>query len=137
MKKLKEDSHKKIDWSNRILLLVDDDFSSSSLIKEILADTKINIIVAQTGQKAILTMQTTENISIVLLDIKLPEIDGFEVCKKMREINSTIPIIAYTALNLNEIAKRWKTVRFDDILLKPICIKGLFNILNKYLQVDN
>ena len=105
MKKLKEDSYTKIDWSNRILLLVDDDYSSSSLIKEILIDTKINIITAQTGQEAILAIQSLKNISIVLLDIKLPGIDGFEVCKKMREISPTVPIIAYTALNLYEIAK--------------------------------
>ena len=54
----------------------------------------------------------------------------------MREINLIVPIIADTALNLYEIEKKWKMASFDEILLKPICIKSLFSILKKYLQVD-
>lgn len=132
----KENSHienNKIKWGKNTLLLVDDDYASFLLVQELLSETKIHIIEGRTGKEAISVFQSNKNIDIVLLDIKLPGIDGFEVCKQMRKINPKIPIIAHTALNLHTLANKSNIDCFDDILLKPICFESLFGVLNNYL----
>jgi CheY-like chemotaxis protein len=86
----------KTNWSNKTMLFVDDDYASFLLVQELLHETKIQIIEAFTGYEALSVFQAAENINIVLLDIKLPGIDGFEVCKQMKKINHTIPVVAQT-----------------------------------------
>ena len=135
---LKEDEniiYKNINWSNCTMLLVDDNHACSLLIQELLAETKIYIIETRTGEDAISVFQLNKNIDIVLLDIKLPGIDGFEVFRQIRKIDPNIPVIAHTALNLNTIANSSEIDRFDDTLLKPICVESLFCFLRKYLKI--
>lgn len=124
----------KINWGNKTMLLVDDDYFSCLLVQELLNETKANIIETQTGEEAISIFRKTKNINLVLLDIKLPGIDGFEVCKQICNINPAVPIIAYTASTLYGTPKQHKIDGFDDILLKPVCFEKLFRVFSKYFN---
>ena len=124
----------KINWGNKTMLLVDDDYFSCLLVQELLNETKVKIIEAQTGEEAISIFRKTKNINLVLLDIKLPGVDGFEVCKQIYHINPAVPVIAYTASKLYGTAKQHKIESFDDILLKPVCFNKLFRVFLKYFN---
>ena len=70
---------------------------SALVLEKLLKPSKINIPRAQTGIEAIEFAKNNETIDIILMDIKLPEMDGIEATKKIKLFSPTIPIIAQTA----------------------------------------
>lgn len=122
------------DWSNYKVLIVEDDSFNVSLFIELLHDTKIKCLVANTGQNAISTFNAQKDISIVLMDIKLPDINGYEVTAEFKKINPNIPIIAQTAYASDADRKRAFKVGCDDFIPKPIKRDKLLAIFNVFLS---
>jgi len=122
------------DWSNHKVLIVEDDSFNVSLFIELLHDTKINCLVANTGQNAISTFNSQKDISIVLMDIKLPDINGYEVTAEFKKINPNIPIIAQTAYASDSDRKRALEAGCDDFIPKPIKRDKLLAIFNVFLN---
>jgi PAS domain S-box-containing protein len=115
----------------RILLSEDDLFSREMMIY-ILKKTGAELIIAVDGRET-LDKFRENNIDLVLLDLRLPEIDGYEV---LREIRSTRPetiVIAQTAYAMLDDIRKFKEVGFNDYLLKPVSDSELFTVLHKYL----
>ena len=84
---------------NKICILIADDESINHLYYgEILSDDKYEIIFANNGLEAIQALKDNgDRISIILMDMKMPEMDGFTATKEIRKFNTTIPILAQTA----------------------------------------
>ena len=78
--------------------------------------------------------KTEKSVHIVLLDIQLPEIDGYEVAKKIRKINPNVPIIAQTAHSMAEDKKKCFDVGCNEYLSKPISYEIFIDTLGKYLN---
>jgi two-component system, cell cycle response regulator DivK len=74
------------------------------------------------------------NVDLVLLDIQMPELNGYEVLNKIRQVNPEIPVIAQTAYVMADDIKKFKETGFTDYLTKPIGQDKLYNLLNKYLK---
>ena len=103
------------------ILVVDDDPVNLMLLEAILQQLGYNVSKAATGKEA-LEKATTEKPSIILLDVMLPDISGFEVCKTLkskREL-STIPIVMVTALGDRESKLKGLEAGADEYLIKPI-----------------
>ena len=106
---------------NNTVLIVDDDDRNLRLIRMILSQQEYTIICASSGSEALAVVEESMP-DIVLLDIMMPEIDGFEVCKQLKSNEHTrhIPIIMVTALQEKEHRIRAMDAGADDFICKPI-----------------
>ena len=110
-----------LDESRSTVLVVDDEPRNAKLLEAILTPLDYNVIKAYNGEEA-LSIADKMNIDLILLDIMMPIIDGYEVCKhlKQNEEKRLVPIIMVTALNDMESRIKGIETGADDFLSKPI-----------------
>jgi len=105
------------------ILVVDDDPVLSELVSYILRAEGYEAIVANDGEDGLRKFQATQP-DLVVLDVTMPEMDGFEVCKRIRTVAST-PIIMLTAQGSEEAVVRGLDLGADDYVTKPFQLKPL------------
>lgn len=119
----------------RNILLVEDEFRMRVIISDYLKNDGFNVIEADNGIDAIKILQT-EKIDLLLLDLMIPGIDGFEVCRTLRE-KSDIPIIIITAKDEDEDKLRGFELGADEYVTKPFSPKVLVaRVKNLLKRVD-
>ena len=84
----KDGEYLKLLWKNKCVLIVEDDVSNYLLIENIIQDTGINIVWAPNGNDAIEKCKTDHSIDIVLMDINLPDINGYETTRIIKELRN-------------------------------------------------
>jgi two-component system cell cycle response regulator len=109
-----------VTWSQRVLL-VEDDEKDAKLIKDVLETETYDLIHVSTGEEAI-SVALSQKIDLILLDIFLPGIDGFEVCARIKDIKETndIQVVIITCMDDLESKIRGVELGADDYLIKPI-----------------
>jgi two-component system cell cycle response regulator DivK len=118
---------------DKIILVVEDDIVSCELFKELFERKNIeSYIIVHNGEKAIEVCRTVEGVQLVLMDYKLPGMDGCEALKEIRKINKDIRIVMQTAYAYNLKKELVKDCDIDDYITKPIISDKLYSILNKY-----
>ncbi len=119
------------------ILVVDDIESNRDVIKESLSQVNLEIIEADEGQKGLLFAQEYKP-DLILMDIRMPVMDGYEATKQLKKNPSTqnIPVIALTASVLDEPSKL-EAHDFDGCLFKPVQISKLMSELSYYLKHTN
>jgi len=127
---IKTKQNTKTPWSAKTLLVAEDEEFNFLYIEEILSDSGLTLLRAQNGKEAI-DICKNSTIDIVLMDLKMPIIDGFEAVKQIREFDMEIPIIAQTAFSF----KRELCIisGFTDYIAKPFSDDQLLNILKLYI----
>ncbi|MBI9052775.1 MAG: response regulator [Bacteroidales bacterium] len=115
------------------LLIAEDDEISFELYKIRLEELDLNILHAKNGQIAIEMVKEHSNIQLVLMDIRMPILNGYDATKKIREFNADVPIIAQTAFALIPEQKAIIESGFTDFLSKPVEEEKLFGIIRKYM----
>jgi PAS domain S-box-containing protein len=122
------------DWSDKTILIAEDEPSNQMFVKVILNKTGINIIMANDGQEAVDLFEANKDIiDLVLLDIKMPELNGYEVTKHIKNISPNITIIALTANAMNNDREEALRSGCDDYLSKPIAKELLYSTIEKYI----
>lgn len=121
-------------WENKKILIVEDNAINFRLLKEIFNKTNAQILWADEGLKSIEMFKNETNIDIVLMDIVLPDISGYEAFKEIRKINNKIPILAQTALAMLEEKEKIEKTGFDGYIIKPIKSVQLFEEMTKILD---
>jgi len=101
------------------ILVADDDKNTRLLMKAILEAEHYHVFTAADGQQA-LQMLDREHIDLVVLDIMMPNMDGYEFTATLRENNNTLPILMVSAKQLPEDKHRGFLVGTDDYITKPI-----------------
>ncbi|MCA1755932.1 MAG: response regulator [Bacteroidales bacterium] len=119
--------------TNALILVAEDDETSISYLDKILADNKFRVIIARNGAEAVKMFEQNPDISIVLMDIKMPVMDGLEATRRLRKINDKIPIIAQTAYALPAEAESIAAAGCTDYISKPTNRTDLIALINKYL----
>ena len=99
------------------ILVVDDEQEMRQLIELLLSNTNFQTISVSDGKMALEAVQK-EDIELILLDVMMPEMDGFEVCRKIRQFSS-VPIIFLTAMDANEDKVKGLNIGADDYIVKP------------------
>ncbi|MDH3381236.1 MAG: PAS domain S-box protein, partial [Flavobacteriaceae bacterium] len=119
------------------ILLAEDEEYNRIFIEEILDDKNFTILTAENGVEAVEIAKNHPEIMFVLMDIKMPIMNGIEASKLIREFNNTVPIIALTAFSMESDKVHLLKEGFDDYVSKPIVKKDLMQILEKYVTLKN
>ena len=122
-------------FGNSTILIVEDDLASMELLKQILKNKSPLVLGAANGVEALDVVKSNPNIDLILLDIRLPDINGFDLLVKIREILPKVPIIAQTAFAMAGDEKKCHDAGFDDYLSKPILREVFLKKLEKYLEI--
>jgi signal transduction histidine kinase len=120
---------------NYSILVVEDDYASYSYLEKLLQKTNAKILHASNGKEAIIKYESNKNIQLILMDIKMPEMNGIEALIELKQKNIHIPVIAQTACAFYDDIKNINEAGFTDYLLKPIISNDLFKMLYKHLKV--
>ena len=123
------------DYSNYNILAVDDIPLNLLLVQKMLSRFKFEIRTAANGQQA-LDAVASRKPDLILLDLMMPGIDGFEVIKRLRADSATadIRIVILSALNSNEDVVKGFDLGANDFIMKPIIMEKLFNSVATQLQ---
>lgn len=105
------------------ILIVDDEFDMLELIGSFLKRQGFHIITANNGMDALRQLEK-EPVDLVVLDIMMPDMDGFEVCQRIRQ-TSQIPILFLTARSNEEDRIRGLEIGADDYIMKPFSLREL------------
>jgi len=122
------------DWENYKILIAEDTEINFIFLSEALKNTGVEIVHAENGEKAIEKVKNDPEIDLVLMDINMPKVDGFESTAKIKEINNDMPIIAQTALSIDNAEEKANEVGCDDFITKPIKLKSFLKLIDQYLK---
>ena len=101
------------------ILVVDDDVNTNKLMSAVLKSDNYTVYSAKNGFEALEILQN-KSVDIIVLDIMMPEMDGYELTKILREKGSEIPILMVTAKQMREDLKQGFIVGIDDYMTKPV-----------------
>ncbi len=120
-------------WEGKKILIAEDDHSNYYFLFEAVKETGVNIIWSQDGEETIELFRKNKDIDLVLMDINMPLMNGYECAKIIKKERENLPIIAQTAYAMSGEREISKKAGCDDYLSKPIKVNELLNTLSKYL----
>lgn len=132
-KKTFEKKEKKL-LSDKTILIVEDESSNYLLLEKLLKLENANTIWARNGEESIEKFKENENIDLILMDLKMPVMDGYEATRQIKQLSENIPIIALTAYTESESIEKAKSKGFDDYLEKPIKRAELFERIGEFIS---
>jgi signal transduction histidine kinase/CheY-like chemotaxis protein len=131
---------KDLDIQNKIkrlkgsqILLVEDNEINQELIVEILKEVGIKVDIAKNGLEGIKKYETNKKYELILMDIQMPVLDGYEATKEIRKQDKKIPIVALTANAMIEDVSKTSEVGMNKHLNKPIDVNKLYEALIEYI----
>jgi len=121
--------------TNKKVLVVDDDVRNLFALTTAFERYKINTITAESGQEAMEILEEHQDIDIVLMDIMMPEMDGYETTEKIRREhkNTSLPIIAVTAKAMKGDREKCIEAGASDYITKPVKIDQLLSLMRVWL----
>lgn len=122
------------DWSDRTFLVVDDVKSNYYFIKSVLKEKKVNVIWAQDGKEAVEIVKNNPQISLIMMDIRMPVMDGFMASKEIKAIRPDIKIIAQTAFSQPEDIQNAKLAGCENYLVKPYDFDEIIDAIRKSVK---
>ncbi|RUL53150.1 MULTISPECIES: response regulator [Lysinibacillus] len=117
----------------RNILIVDDQRGIRLLLEEVLLKEGYHVDQASNGIEALKILEVQE-IDCVLLDLKIPGMNGLEILKKIREMNLTIPVFMMTALDGQEVKEQAKDLEIENCFTKPFNIFDIIHEVNRVLK---
>lgn len=132
---MNEDYFGKYNWESKTILIVEDDISSIFYLREVLADTHVNILIVKDGEAAVNICTNDETIDLVLMDIQIPVLDGYNTTIKIKKSKPHLPVIAQTAYAMREDRKKCFDAGCDDYIAKPIEPFALLEKIDNYFSV--
>jgi len=124
-------------WKDKCILIVEDNHLTFMLLETALSPTGIKIIHADNGLKGIEAVKDNPGINLVLMDIQIPVINGCDATREIKKINPSLPVIIQTAHTMGDELQDCIKAGCNEYISKPLVIKSLLRILNKYLVPGN
>ena len=115
------------------ILLVEDDEALRFIVKDNLEQHNYKVDIAEDGRKAI-DIFDSNTYHLIILDVMLPKIDGFQVADKIRQSNQQVPIIFLTARSMTEDKIKGLTIGGDDYIPKPFSMEELLLKIKIFLR---
>ena len=120
-------------WENKTILIAEDIDFNYLFLASALRYTKARTIWAKNGKMAIEMCQDNK-VDLVLMDIQMPMMNGFDATKKIKELYPELPVIAQTAFAMDYEKSKILESGCDDYLPKPISLEKLFAKIDKYFE---
>ncbi|WP_075591461.1 ATP-binding protein [Labilibacter marinus] len=120
-------------WEGKTFLIAEDEEDNFRYLEVALSISNASLIWARTGAEAVDIFNRINNIDLVLMDIKMPEMDGYAATKEIKKINSSVPVIAQTAYAMSEEREKSIVAGCDDYIAKPIGYEDLLCTINKFV----
>jgi CheY-like chemotaxis protein len=121
------------DYSSYHLIVAEDDAINFAYITKLLSPTGIKITHASNGEEAVDLVNANDDADLILMDIKMPIMDGYEATESIRKKNISIPIVATTAYAMSGDKEKCLAVGCNAYISKPIKKKELFETISRYL----
>jgi signal transduction histidine kinase len=121
-------------WKDKVILIVEDDIVNFRFLEALLQDKAVQILHASNGLQAVELLRSISKIDLVLMDLKMPEMDGIEATRQIRSFNRKVPIIAQTAFAMENELTQCHEAGCDDHITKPIDIKEFLEKVDKFLR---
>lgn len=128
-----EENNNELEIVNTHVLVVDDNRINQKITQKILENRNFTCTLANDGEEAIVLAKTT-TYDLILMDIHMPNIDGIEATKAIRGFNKITPIIALTAVEIDEIRQKILDAGMNDIILKPYDVSQFITTILKNLK---
>ena len=122
---------------NKTVLIVEDVEASFHFLNAVLLKSRINTVWAKDGADAVKLCKENSIIDLVLMDISMPVMNGYDATKRIKKINPGLPIIAQTAYAIEGDRKKALDAGCDDYITKPINKEHLLDLIDKYIQTDS
>ena len=123
------------DWKGRVILIAEDDDLNFRLVSEALRRTNIEIVRAKDGNETIsLFSKHSDRLDLVLMDIRMPEIDGYECTRMIKEKSPGMPVIAQTAYAMSGERQQSMQAGCDDYISKPMNMETLILKMGRFLK---
>jgi CheY-like chemotaxis protein len=124
------------DLRGRKVLVVDDDVRNIFALGSVLERHGMTVLTAQTGREALATLQTTSDVAMVLMDIMMPEMDGYETMQLIRAQPAfrRLPIVALTAKAMKGDREKCLEAGASDYLAKPVNTDQLLSTLRVWFH---
>lgn len=126
----KEGTAERLSIGEGHILIADDEYVNYYYIESLLKNTSYVLHYAEDGKKALEVFHENPLLTLAIIDIRMPGMDGVEVMKKLKERNPSLPVIAYTAYAMAGDREKFLRDGFDEYLSKPMDIKEFKQILN-------
>ncbi len=123
-----------LDLSGRKILIVEDNDTSRYYYQTALNQCKATILWAKTGIEAIKNCETDSEIELILMDLNMPEMDGFEATRQIKSLKPNLPIIVQSAFILSGEESKSYAAGCDDFIAKPVKLRTLLNAISKHLK---
>jgi CheY-like chemotaxis protein len=120
-------------WEDKVVVIAEDEQINYLFLKAVLKPTKAKVIWTKTGRETI-DICNTEKVDLVLMDIKMPDLNGLEATIEIKKDFPNLPIIAQTAYAMEEDEDASIEAGCDDYISKPIRPENLLTIMSKYIQ---
>jgi CheY-like chemotaxis protein len=115
------------------ILVAEDDSYCMQLLEEMLESEHVKLFFANNGQEAFEIVKNEPEIQIVLMDLKMPVMDGFEATQLIKKLKPELPVIAQSAYAFADERDKAKSAGCDDFICKPIKRNLLLSMINKHL----
>ncbi len=115
----------------KLILVAEDEDSNFELVKIVLAK-RYRLVRAKNGIEAV-TLSEEEHPDLILMDIRMPDMNGLDATRIIKEVNHDVPIVALSAYAFDENVREAKNAGCDDFLAKPFRVEDLIEMVHKYV----
>jgi len=126
-------------FSNKNLLIVEDNLINQKVLTSVLKKSNMNITIANDGQEAVNILSTNNRFDMVLMDINMPVMDGYEATRRIRQDKSLdlVPVVALSALTATDEINKVFHVGMNGYLSKPLVKEKLYTAFDTFINKDN
>jgi CheY-like chemotaxis protein/CHASE3 domain sensor protein len=127
---------KELIFKNKKILLVDDDMRNVFALSKVLKEKGMNIIKADNGRVALQKLKEEPDVDLVLMDIMMPEMDGYECIQEIRKQKEfkNLPVVALTAKAMKNDRQKCLDAGADDYISKPVDVERLLSLMRIWIE---
>jgi len=129
--------HKEKELIGKTILIAEDENTNFLYLKAVLSKSDYTLVHAVNGYEAVEICKSTDKLDLVIMDLKMPVMDGIEASRKIKEMRKNLPIIAHSAYALNDEKQEALTAGCIDYLPKPAKPNQLLEMISKYISGNN
>lgn len=126
--------NKKPENKQNVILIAEDDDTSYALLQVYLSQENYRLLRSVNGKQTIEMFKENPDISLILMDLKMPVMDGYDATREIKKINSELPVIAQTAYALTGDSQKAADAGCDDYVTKPIKKEDLLGKIKRNLK---